>query len=1082
MPKDIKYTSEQIIVLEGLQPVRKRPAMYIGSTDDRGLHHCITEIIDNSIDEALAGYAKNIWVIIHPDNSVTISDDGRGFPIDVMPKYKKPAVEVILTTLHSGGKFEGQAYKISGGLHGIGAACVNALSSQFQIEVRRDGQINFMEFSQGKVITKLTRIDSSKIDGLEKIIPKSIDGTSVTFRPDPEIFKEYIVFDKKIILRSLKDRAYLTSKLYFHFYDQRDKSQKHLYFEGGIVSLIKNLNKSKKVLHDPIYLKGQSPQDGIEVEVALQYNDSLKENTPSYVNIINTVEGGTHLSGFKAALTRSIKDYAIKNDLIKAKDDKITGEDTRQGLTAVISLKIPSRELQFEGQTKSKLGNSEVYPIVSKIVKDELDTYLGENPNVAKIVVGKTILAIKIRKAAKAAKDAIMRKGSFDSLGLPGKLADCQSKDPAKSEIFVVEGDSAGGCFSGNTKVALTDGRNLNFKQLVKETKTGKQNYCYSVDKQGSVRISPIKNPRKTKNDTSVIKITLDNDQNIICTPDHRFMLRNSTYLQAKDLTPNNSLMPFRKQLSRLGKKITIKGYELVFDPGQHRWIFTHILSDNYNIEHNKYSLKKGSHRHHIDFNKLNNNPDNLERLSKEKHLYLHTKQLKFTIHRPDIKIKSAKAHQNPQYKQRIKQIMSTPEMKQFFSQKAKKQWQDPKYKQFMLQKFLDFYNSNKEYRHKNNQLLNQNQEQYWSSEDHRTQQSIRTKKYYSKHPQAKKLLKNIALKQWSNPKLLKWRSKTTKKQWTQEFREKRKQAYDQVYLNTSLKTLYILWLKTKKLEKNDYEKYRLKSRNKNLLSLDTLKQKFFDNDDSYLYQAVRFFNHRIKKITTLNKKIDVYDIEVPKYHNFALASGVFVHNSAKQGRDRKYQAILPLWGKAINTEDMRLDKIVNSSKLKDLIIALGMGIGDTADPAKLRYHRIIIMSDADVDGAHISTLLLTFLYRHLPSTIMGGHVYIAIPPLFKIKQGKVTKYVYTEEDKEDYVKSLDPTKKVDLQRYKGLGEMNPQQLWDTTMNPQSRLLKQITIEDGAKADETFRILMGSEVPPRRKFITTHAHLAQLDI
>ena len=648
MAKDTKYTSEQIIVLEGLQPVRKRPAMYIGSTDDKGLHHCITEIIDNSIDEALAGYAKNIWVIIHPDNSVTVSDDGRGFPIDIMPKYKKPAVEVILTTLHSGGKFEGQAYKISGGLHGVGAACVNALSSQFQIEVRRDGQINFMEFSQGKVVTKLTQIDSSKIDGLEKIIPKSIDGTSVTFRPDSEIFKEYIVFDKKIILRSLKDRAYLTSKIYFHFYDQRDKSQKHLYFEGGIVSLIKNLNKTKKVLHDPIYLKGQSPKDGIEVEVALQYNDSLKENTPSYVNIINTVEGGTHLSGFKAALTRSIKDYALKNDLIKAKDDKITGEDTRQGLTAVISLKIPSRELQFEGQTKSKLGNSEVYPIVSKIVKDELDTYLGENPNIAKIVIGKTILAIKIRKAAKAAKDAIMRKGSFDSLGLPGKLADCQSKDPAKSEIFIVEGDSAGG--------------------------------------------------------------------------------------------------------------------------------------------------------------------------------------------------------------------------------------------------------------------------------------------------------------------------------------------------------------------------------------------------------------------------------------------------SAKQGRDRKYQAILPLWGKAINTEDMRLDKIVNSSKLKDFIIALGMGIGDTADPAKLRYHRIIIMSDADVDGTHISTLLLTFLYRHLPSTIMGGHVYIAMPPLFKIKQGKVTKYVYTEEDKEDYVKSLDPTKKVDLQRYKGLGEMNPQQLWDTTMNPQSRLLKQITVEDGAKADETFRTLMGSEVPPRRKFITTHAHLAQLDI
>lgn len=646
--KDNKYTSEQIIVLEGLQPVRKRPAMYIGSTDEKGLHHCLTEIIDNSIDEALAGFANNIWIIIHPDNSVTVGDDGRGFPIDVMPKYKKPAVEVILTTLHSGGKFEGQAYKISGGLHGVGAACVNALSDNFQIEVRRNNKINFMEFSRGKVTQKLQIIDKSRAGESQKFIPKSIDGTTITFKPDQSIFKEHIVFDKKIILKSLKDRAYLTSKIFFHFYDQRDNTQKHLYFEGGIISLIKNLNRNKKTLHDPVYLKGESKTEGVQVEVALQYNDSLKENTPSYVNIINTSEGGTHLSGFKAALTRSIKDYAIKNDLIKAKNDKITGEDTRQGLTAIISLKMPSRELQFEGQTKGKLGNSEVYPIVSKIVKDELDTFFEENPDIAKIIVGKTILAIKIRKAAKAAKDAIMRKGSFDSLGLPGKLADCQSKDPAKSELFVVEGDSAGG--------------------------------------------------------------------------------------------------------------------------------------------------------------------------------------------------------------------------------------------------------------------------------------------------------------------------------------------------------------------------------------------------------------------------------------------------SAKQGRDRKYQAILPLWGKAINTEDMRLDKIVNSSKLKDFIIALGMGIGESADPNKLRYNRIIIMSDADVDGAHISTLLLTFLFRHLPSTIQNNHVYIAMPPLFKIKQGKNLKYVYTEEDKEAYIKSLDSTKKIGLQRYKGLGEMNPQQLWETTMNPKSRLLKQVNIEDAVKADETFRTLMGSEVPPRRKFITTHSHLAQLDI
>ena len=647
MSKDQQYTSQQIVVLEGLQPVRKRPAMYIGSTDARGLHHCLTEIIDNCIDEALAGFAKNIWIIIHPDNSVSVADDGRGIPIDIMPKYNKPAVEVIMTTLHSGGKFEGAAYKVSGGLHGVGAACVNALSSSFQIEIRRDGQINFLEFSRGNLVTPLTQIDTSRVGELEKIVPKNIDGTTVTFKADSEIFKITTEFDKKTILRSLKDRAYLTSNIYFHFYDNRDHSQKHLYFQGGIISLIKSLNKKQKVLHPPIYLKGSSDTDGVEVEIAIQYNDSFRENTPSYVNIINTVEGGTHLSGFKAALTRSIKDYATKNELIK-KDEKIDGEDTRQGLTSVISIKMPSKDLQFEGQTKSKLGNSEVYSIVSKIAKDQIDTYFEENPTVAKTIVGKTLLAIKIKKAAKAARDAIMRKGAFDSLGLPGKLADCQSKSPSESELFVVEGDSAGG--------------------------------------------------------------------------------------------------------------------------------------------------------------------------------------------------------------------------------------------------------------------------------------------------------------------------------------------------------------------------------------------------------------------------------------------------SAKQGRDRKFQAILPLWGKAINTEDLSLDKIVNSSKLKDFIIALGMGIGDSSEIDKLRYHHIILMSDADVDGAHISTLLLTFLYRHLPQTIEKGYVYIAMPPLYKITQFKDKKYVYTEEEKDTWVKQLDQTKKIDVQRYKGLGEMNPSQLWETTMNPKTRLLKKITIKDAQAADETFRILMGSEVPPRRKFIQTRAHLAQLDI
>ncbi|MFA5828248.1 MAG: DNA topoisomerase subunit B [Candidatus Shapirobacteria bacterium] len=641
-----QYTGKQIVVLEGLEPVRKRPAMYIGSTDVTGLHHCITEIIDNSIDEALAGFAKNIWVIIHPDNSATIADDGRGIPIDIMPKYNKPALEVIMTTLHSGGKFEGAAYKVSGGLHGVGAACVNALSTLYRVEVRRDGKIHAMEFARGKVKTKLSEITETNVAKLKELIPQNISGTTTTFFPDKEIFKDTLEFDNKTIIKSLKDRAYLTSKIYFHYFDERNNTEHNYYFEGGIVSLLRETNKNKVVVHEPIYL--HKAENDVDVEVAIQYNDTFQENTPSFVNIINTHEGGAHLSGFKTALTKVIKDYAAKKELLKGKDDIITGDDVREGLTAVISIKMPSKDLQFEGQTKGKLGNSEVTPIVTKIVREELEMYFEEHPDVAKAIVGKSILAIQIRKAAKAAKDAIMRKGAFDSLGLPGKLADCQSRKPEECEIFVVEGDSAGG--------------------------------------------------------------------------------------------------------------------------------------------------------------------------------------------------------------------------------------------------------------------------------------------------------------------------------------------------------------------------------------------------------------------------------------------------SAKQGRDRKFQAILPLWGKAINTEGMRIDKIVGSEKLKDLIIALGMGIGESLNPEKLRYHRIILMSDADVDGAHISTLLLTFLYRHMPYTIEHGHVYLSMPPLYRIKTGKVTKYVYTDEEKESYLKTLPDIKGIDIQRFKGLGEMNPQQLWDTTMNPETRMLKKINIEDAEKTDEIFRILMSEDVPPRKKFITSHAHLATLDL
>ncbi|MDP1722718.1 MAG: DNA topoisomerase subunit B [Candidatus Gottesmanbacteria bacterium] len=649
MAKSSSYTGSQIVVLEGLDPVRKRPAMYIGTTGLAGVHHCLNEIIDNSIDEALAGFAKNVWVTIHADDSVTVRDDGRGIPVDKVPKYKVSALELVMTKLHAGGKFEGKAYKVSGGLHGVGASVVNALSIWTKVEVHRDGKSYTQEYKRGiptgPVATTgpLRRSDSeaSKADDT---------GTIVSFMPDAEIFKEGIALTFDIVKKQVRDRAYLIARLAFHLVDERTNESAHYYFEGGITSLVKALNRNKVVLHDPITIKKVSADGDIDMEVAIQYNDGFSESVESYVNVIHTVEGGTHLTGFRMALTRAINDYAKKVGATKNSDDNITGDDTREGLTAIVYMKMSSQNLQFEGQTKGKLGNAEVQPFVQSAVKEGLDTYFEENPGDGRAILEKVFLAAKARLAAKAAKDAIIRKGALEGATLPGKLADCQEKDPSVSELFIVEGDSAGG--------------------------------------------------------------------------------------------------------------------------------------------------------------------------------------------------------------------------------------------------------------------------------------------------------------------------------------------------------------------------------------------------------------------------------------------------SAKQGRDRKFQAILPLRGKILNTERARLDKIIEFEELKALVIALGMGISDSLRPEKLRYHRVIIMTDADVDGEHIMTLLLTFFFRHLPYIIEKGHLYIAQPPLYKISIGKNAHYAYsdTERDTVVRVQGKDLKTAPNIQRYKGLGEMNPEQLWETTMNPTNRVMRQVNIADAAAADQVFAMLMGDEVPPRKRFIQTHAKSATLDI
>lgn len=646
------YKAQQIKVLEGLEPVRKRPGMYIGSTDSRGLHHLLKEVIDNSVDEAIAGHGKDINVFLRADGSATVVDNGRGIPVDLHPSGLS-ALEVVMTKLHAGGKFEETAYQASGGLHGVGASAVNALSNRTEVLVKRDGKYHYQQYERGLPKTKIEILNESEVKSRFPLeapaLIKGESGTLTNFLPDDTIFST-VEFKTKTVHNFVRERAYLMAGLYFKVTVEEPYLEKHFYFEGGIRSLVEHLNRNKKPLHDVIAFSGSTTVNNltIGVDVALQYNDTYNENIESFANTIRTNDGGTHVTGFRTALSKSLRDYADKNSLVKSDKDSFTSEDLKEGLTAVVFIKMPSNEIQFESQTKSKLNNSEAQSAAYAITKEKLDTYFEENPAEVRKVINKLLIAARARLAARAAKDAVIRKGALDGATLPGKLADCQLTDPAECEIFIVEGDSAGG--------------------------------------------------------------------------------------------------------------------------------------------------------------------------------------------------------------------------------------------------------------------------------------------------------------------------------------------------------------------------------------------------------------------------------------------------SAKQGRDRRFQAIFPLRGKILNTERARLDKVIAFEELKNLVIALGTGIGDTMRLDKLRYHRIILMNDADVDGEHITTLGLTFFFRHLREVIEQGYLYIALPPLYKISHGKKNVYVYSDKEKNEYLQSLPNPERVNVQRYKGLGEMNPEQLWETTMNPETRRIKQITVTDAQKADQVFTTLMGDEVPPRRKFIQTHAKYATLDI
>ncbi|MCZ7405263.1 MAG: DNA topoisomerase (ATP-hydrolyzing) subunit B [Candidatus Methanoperedens sp.] len=1056
------YGAEQIQVLEGLEAVRKRPSMYIGSTDARGLHHLVYEVVDNSIDEALAGYCNNIEVTIRSDHSVRVVDNGRGIPVEVMPKYQKSALEVVMTMLHAGGKFDNNAYKVSGGLHGVGVSAVNALSEWLEVEVTREGKLYKQRYECGKPVTAVTLIGEST----------QAAGTTVTFKPDKTIF-ETLEFNLDMLAARLRELAFLNKGVKISIKDEFSQKEEVFQYEGGIVSFVDFLNKNKNLLHEkPIYFQKQ--KDTTVVEIAMQYNDSYTENVYTFANNINTHEGGTHLVGFKAALTKVSNDYAKAKGFLKG-EDKLSGDDVREGLTAIINVKLTSP--QFEGQTKTKLGNSDIKGIVETLVSEGLSEFLEENPAAAKNILSKALEAAEAREAARKARELTRRKNALEISSLPGKLADCSEKDPKLSEIYIVEGDSAGGCFSGDTLIALADGRTLSFKEIMAEQAAGKEHFCYTIRNDGKIGLERIINPRKTKANAKVIKVTFDNGETITCTPDHPFMMRDGSFKPIEDVAMNDSLMPLYRKFSDIKESgITIDGYEMVLDPLSGCWLFTHVLADWYNRWQGIYIEDEGEHCHHVDFNKLNNNPTNIRRLTAEDHLGLHREHVGKTLHREDVIEKCREIRNSKEFRAMMSLRMQHPDTRKILSKNARAQWENESYKAYMAEKWREFYNNNEAYRKENNELLNRAQHEYWGDEANRAAQATRVEKYFANNPEARTKNSALAIEEWKDKELLAWRREKTKQQWTPEFRAKRAAAYNKTYYRKTIAALKQFEIEHGKLDLDAYRAHRLDTRDKSLLRFDTFCKRYFNGDEALACEAVGRFNHRIVSIERLEERMDVYDIEVPNTHNFALASGVFVHNSAKQGRNRRFQAILPLRGKILNVEKARLTKILKNEEIRALITAIGAGIGEGEefDIEKTRYHKIVVMTDADVDGSHIRTLLLTLFYRYMRPLIESGYIYIAQPPLFKVKKGKSEFYVYNEEELNKKLAEIGRDG-IAMQRYKGLGEMNPQQLWDTTMNPESRTMLKVTLEDAIKADEIFTILMGDKVEPRREFIEKHA-------
>lgn len=996
------YNENSIQVLEGLEAVRKRPGMYIGSTDVRGLNHLVYEIMDNCVDEALAGYGDEINVTILADGSVEVIDRGRGVPVG-MHATGKSTVEVIYTVLHAGGKFGAGGYKTSGGLHGVGSSVVNALSSYLEVTVKREGYEWYIKFSNGgKVEVPLTKG--------RKLEDKNETGTTVRFMPDASIFTT-THFSRDRIKERLKEAAYLIQNLRVNYKDEVTGDEESYCYENGIKEYIEEISEPYGPLTEVQTINFRDETVDLECDIAYVWVDNGSDETVmSFANNVRTPDGGTHELGFRTAITRAVNDYAKREKLLKGTIKKLESSDIREGLMAMLNIKIPEDLLQFEGQTKGKLGTTEAKAFVEKNTFNVLSNFLNANKEFANLIIDRAIQLAQSRENARKEKDKAKSKKASKKGLISEKLVEPNSTDVSQRELFLVEGDSAGGCIVKSSFVRLSSGKTVTVGELLARFEQGEKDYIYGFDiENNEFNVFPILDVFKTKSNAEVIRLTFDDRTTLVCTPDHPILLRTGEYKQAKDLTKYDSI-------------------RTLYMADKHGY-----LNNSHNGDYmhksvaKKYYGEQGLNMdvHHKDFDKQNNDPRNLEYLTHEDHASLH----------------NGMNRENGLYDN-----------------------QDP----YRLAKLHnERYESDENYRKETLTRLDEAQREYWSSEENKKAQSERTRKHFEDNPDAVVKHRNLAKEQWKDEDLRKWRAEKTREQMADPEMKRRKLESEVIKRkNNCLKAMKDMEVSGIEVTKDNYEQFK-KDNNlgRKCYKWETAIDKFETEEN--LRSELATFNHRVVKIEWLTEKEDVYDITVEEVHNFALGNGVIVHNSTKSGRNRKTQGVLPLRGKVLNVERADLQKAMNNKEIRTLIEVIGTGYGDDYNPDKLRYDKIVILTDADVDGSHIQVLLITFFYKYMPRLIADGHLYIAKPPLYalKDKRGKY-KYYWDKNDVRNDMKETDS-----LMRFKGLGEMDAKQLADTTLDPEKRVLKQVQISDRLSTTILMNKLMGDDADARKKWI-----------